>query len=64
MNPVKLMYNIKKKVDTQIEESNGKQTETQEDTGGEKNRNYFRFKDSYLIKPRGPTEPLPEVKEG
>ena len=66
MNPVKLMYNIKQKIDRQIEESNGnkQKDDSGEAEGVENNRNYFRFKDSYLIQPRGYIEPLPQIPEG
>ena len=65
MNPVKLMYNIKLKVDKQIDESNGKAREEDDaDQGVKSNGNFYRFKDGYLVKPRDDKSPLPEIQEG
>ena len=65
MSPVKLMYSIKKRIDDQIDDGNGKTSTTADDTTGvDKNRNFHRFKDSYMIGSRARGEPLPEIVEG
>ena len=65
MNPTKLIYNIKLKVDRQIEESNGqKQKEDLGDRGVDNRESYHRFSSQYLVSPRGHTEPLPDVGSG
>ena len=64
MSPTKLMYTIKTRIDEQIDDGNGK-TQTEDDkTGVDKNRNFHRFKDSYIIGSRAYNEPLPEIVEG
>ena len=65
MNPTKLMYNIKTKVDRQIEESNGqKQKEDLGDRGVDNRESYHRFSSQYLVSPRGYKEPLPDIHSG
>ena len=65
MSPVKLLYNIKQRVDEQIDEANGSKPKTEAvQTGVEKNRNFHRFKDAYMYGSRARDEPLPEIVEG
>ena len=65
MNPTKLMYNIKTKVDRQIEESNGQaQKEDLGERGVDNRESYHRFSKLYLVNPRGHKEPLPDIHSG
>ena len=62
MNPTKLMYTIKEKVDNQIAESNGEKTKDEsEQRGVTNNANFLRFGEDYLKGPRHPGDPLPEI---